>query len=79
MTQQQTQFLRTDQIQRAVEVMRAYLAAPKNPDADGRTPMEVQTERDQKRASLIEGELKPLLQDYLLGRTSLAEFKTKVD
>ncbi len=77
MTEQQTHFLSPDQVQRAIEVMRAYLAAPKNPD--GQTPVEVQTERDQQRVSLIESELKPLLKDYLEGRTTLADFKTKVD
>ena len=57
--------------------MHAYLAAPKNPD--GRTPIEVQTARDQQRARLIDGELKPLLQNYLSGQSNLTEFKTKVD
>jgi hypothetical protein len=77
MTEMQHQFLDTNQIQRAVEVLRAYLSAPKNPD--GRTPMEVQWERDQKRVRIIEGDLKPLLKDYLFGKLNLAEFKTKVD
>jgi hypothetical protein len=76
MTNQQMQ-LSTEQVQRAVEVMQAYLAAPKNPD--GRTPMEVQAERDRLRVSLIEGELIPLVQGFLSGQSSLAEFKTKVD
>jgi hypothetical protein len=71
------QSLSGDQIRRAVEVLRAYLAAPKNPD--GRTRIEVQTERDQFRVKLIETELKPLQKDYLSGRISLNEFKTKVD
>jgi hypothetical protein len=63
-----TKCLNSDQIQRALEVMRSYLASPKNPD--GRTPIEVQTERDHLRASLIDTELKPLLEDYLSGRVS---------
>jgi hypothetical protein len=32
MTDQQTQLLSNDQIQRAVEVMQTYLTAPKNPE-----------------------------------------------
>jgi hypothetical protein len=65
------------QIQSALEVLQAYLAAPKN--QDGRTPMEVQTGRDQKRIRLIEDELKSLLKDYLSGQSTLSEFKTTVD
>jgi len=57
--------------------MQAYLAAPKN--LEGQTPMEVEAECDQHRVHLIEGELKPLLQDYLSGLANLAEFKTKID
>jgi hypothetical protein len=45
MTNQQMQLLSRDQIRRAVEVMQAYMAAPKNPD--GQTPMEVEAECDQ--------------------------------
>jgi hypothetical protein len=71
------QLLSADQIRQAVEVMRGYLAAPKNPD--GRTLIEVQTERDQFRVKLIETELKPLLKDYLSSRISLNDFKTKID
>jgi len=69
--------LSDEQTTRAVELMRAYLAAPAN--ADGRTPVQVETELDRNRAILIEGELRPLLQNYLCGRTSLSDFKTKVD
>jgi hypothetical protein len=57
--------------------MRAFLTAPKNPD--GRSPVEDDTELDQKRVRLIETELKPLLNDYLSGKLELTEFKTKVD
>src|SRR5260370_35410175 len=77
MTEQRQQFLDSNQIQSALEVVRAYLTAPKNPD--GRTPMEVRRERDQQRVRLIESELKPLLRDYLSGPLNLTEFKTKVD
>src|SRR5260370_17166421 len=77
MTEQRQQFLDSNQIQSALEVVRAYLTAIKNPD--GRTAMEVQTERDRERVRLIENELKPLLKDYVSGQMNLAEFKTKVD
>ena len=77
MTETRQKILDSNQIQNALEAVRVYLTAPKNPD--GRTPMEVQAERDQKRVRLIEGELKPLLKDYLSGQLKLAEFKTKVD
>ena len=71
------ELLNADQIRRAVEVMRAYLAAPKNPD--GPIPLEVQMGRDQFRVELIETELIPLLDDYLSSRMSLNDFKTKID
>src|SRR5260370_40803536 len=61
MNDKRQQLLDSNQIQSALDVMQAYLAARKNPD--GRTPMEVQTERDQERLRLIESELKPLLRD----------------
>ena len=77
MNEKRQQLLDTNQIQSALEVMRAFLTAPKNPD--GRTPMEDDTELDQKRVRLIETELKPLLKDYLSGKLNLTEFKTKVD
>jgi hypothetical protein len=77
MTEQRQRLLDTNQIQSALEVMRAYLAAPKNPD--GQTLMEDGTELDQKRVHLIESELKPLLKDYLSGQLNLTEFKKKVD
>jgi hypothetical protein len=71
------QLLDSNQTESALEVMRAHFAAPKNPD--GRTPIEVQTQRDQERVRLIESELKPMLKDYLSGHVNLTEFKTKVD
>ena len=69
--------LTPEQIQRAVEVMQAYLAAPPNPD--GRTPIQVEAAGDRQRAEIIEQELKPLVHRYLGGEVPLAEFKTKVD
>ncbi len=77
MIEQREQILGCEQIQSVLMLVRAYLAAPKNPD--GRTPMEVQTERDQQRVRLIERALKPLLNDYLSGQVNLTEFKTQVD
>jgi len=72
-----TYALTEEQNQHAIEVMRSYLSAPKNPD--GRTPKEVQTERDQKRVELINTVLRPLLTQYLAGHISLPEFKSEVD
>jgi hypothetical protein len=77
MNEKRQQLLDSNQIQSALEAMRIFLAAPKNPD--GRTPMEDDTELDQKRVRLIEAELKPLLKDYLSGELNVTEFKTKVD
>lgn len=69
--------LSQNQSDRAIAMMREYLAAPRNPS--GSTPREVQRERDQKRVKLIEAELKPLVTGYLAGAVSLLEFKTQVD
>jgi hypothetical protein len=69
--------LTPEQSNRAVEVMREYLAAPPNPD--GRTPLQTQTELDQDRVKLIENELQPLVQSYLGGQTPLADFKSRID
>jgi len=60
----------------AVQLMKEYLDA-KNPD--GSTPRQVQTELDKNRNNLIETELKPLLDNYLAGSVSLADFKSQVD
>ena len=69
--------LTPQQRDRAVQVMKEYLAAPPNPD--GRTPRTVQGERDESRAEHIDGELKPLVQGYLASRIPLAEFKPQID
>jgi hypothetical protein len=69
--------LSKDQRERAIEVMRQYLAAPRNPD--GSLPRVVQQERDESRVKRIEGELKPLVQGYLEGRIALSDFKSQVD
>ena len=76
-TAAKTALLGQDQIKLASEVMQSYLDAPKNPD--GRTPFEVQKERDVERARLIESELGPLVTDYLAGRKPLDEFKSQID
>lgn len=73
----QRTLLNADQVNIAVEVMAAYLNAPRNPD--GRFPHEVQTERDIERARLIESELGPLVREYLGGKKPLDEFKSLVD
>src|SRR5207249_2751293 len=69
--------LTQQQRDRAVEVMREYLAAP--PNLDGRTPRVVQRERDEDRVRHIEGDLKPLLKGFLEGRVALSDFKSQID
>ncbi len=69
--------LQPEQRRRAIETLHEYLAAP--PNSDGRKPMEVEAEGDQRRVQLIETELKPLVDAYLTGQTSLPDFKSKVD
>lgn len=69
--------LNQEQLQQALELMRAYLAAP--PNTEGRTPVEADKDLDRQRISLIENELKPLTSKYLSDQITLAEFKTKVD
>ena len=68
--------LTKEQKDRAVLLMQEYLAA-KNPDDT--TPLQVQTERDQKRRELIKKSLQPLLAGYLAGSIPLAEFKSQID
>jgi len=77
MTEKMQHILDSNQIQTALEVVRAYLSAPKDPN--GRTMIEVESEWDQQRVRLIESELKPLVKEYLSGQVQLTEFKTKVD
>ena len=69
--------LTAEQRQRSSEVLQEYLSAPK--DADEGTPLEANVKLDEKRAEIIDGELKPLLEGYLEGRVPLAEFKSKAD
>ena|SRR5713226_3260964 len=72
-----TNMLSVEQQRRALEVMREYLAAPKNPD--GQTLEVVQAERDRKRLQLIQNDLQPLVSQYLDGRIALRDFKSQVD
>jgi len=66
-----------NQKNRAIEVMKEYLAAP--PDPDGITPLDRQSERDLSRADLIRDELRPLLLNFLGGQICVEEFKTRND
>jgi hypothetical protein len=72
-----TVYLSPEQHARAVEVMQEYLHAPPNPD--GRTPAQRSAGGDKERAELIDGQLKPLVDDYLAGKVPLDEFKSKID
>ncbi len=69
--------LTSEQKNRAVEVMREYLTAPRNPDRQ--SPLDVHAELDRNRVQLIEGELRPLVEGYLAGQTPLPEFKSTID
>ncbi|MBE7465221.1 MAG: hypothetical protein HS116_17220 [Planctomycetes bacterium] len=69
--------LTKEQRQRALEAMKEYLSAPKNPD--GKTPFERQTWRDHERTRLITQDLQPLLESFLRGDMPLEEFKSSID
>jgi hypothetical protein len=69
--------LNDQQFKRALEVMNEYLSAPRG--REGKTPVEAEVECDEKRAKLIENELKPLLAGYFAGNIALADFKSRVD
>lgn len=68
--------LTKEQEDRALQLVQEYLAA-ENPD--GTTPLQVQSDRDQKRRELIKQSLQPLLVGYLSGSVQLAEFKSQND
>ena len=62
---------------RAVAAMQAYLSAPRR--EDGSTVLEHYRQQHQRRAAVIENELKPLLREYAKGAVRLASFKSRVD
>lgn len=68
--------LNEEQVRRALDAMRAYLAA-KNAQGKPRTAEE--DELDRQRVELIEKELQPLLKEYLAGQTALPALKSKID
>ncbi len=68
--------LKEQQKQRALEVMKAYLAAR---TGNGESLPEHDAEFDRQRAAVIEGQLRPLLGAYLSGRVGGQEFKSKLD
>jgi len=69
--------LNQEQLAQALDVMRAYLAAPSS--VEGKSLIEYESELDSQRVSVIENELKPAISSYLTSEITLAEFKTKVD
>lgn len=69
--------LNQEQLQKAIEIMQAYLKAPSN--FEGQTLVEFEDELDRQRETVIENELQPLLSSYLSGQVALAEFKIKVN
>jgi hypothetical protein len=72
-----TNILTAEQRQRVLEALREYMKAPKN--SDGRTLMEVQAQRDEKRRALIKEVLEPLVRAYLSGKLPLTRFKSEID
>jgi hypothetical protein len=72
------ELLNEQQAQRALEVMREYLNAPRNAE-DGLTPREAESALDRKRIELIAKELRPLLTGFLGGDIPLEVFKSRVD
>jgi hypothetical protein len=69
--------LNQEQLAQALDVMRAYLAAPSS--VEGKSLIEYESELDSQRVNVIENELKPAISSYLTSEITLAEFKTKVD
>ncbi len=70
--------LTEEQKRRAIEVMNEYLAVPPNPDGSG-TLLERQAARDSKRVHFISTLFKGMVQEYLIGKIPLADFKSNVD
>ena len=71
------QSLNEQQSKRAIAEMNRYLAAPRGPE--GKTPVEASEKLDADRVTLIESDLKPLLNRYLAGKLDLGKFKSQVD
>jgi len=69
--------LKDQQKQRALEAMKAYLDA-RNPDGTLRAETDL-AGVDRQRATLIQDQLRPLLDGYLSGQIGQQEFKSKVD
>ncbi len=69
--------LNPEQLTQAVDVMRAYLAAPSS--VPGKSLVEYQAQLDSQRVMVIEDELEPAISNYLTNQITVAEFKTKVD
>ncbi len=69
--------LSPEQQQRAIAVMNEYLSVSKNPD--GRSPLDIQLERDTNRLKIIQEVLQPLLLDYLNGSVKINDFKSQID
>jgi hypothetical protein len=68
--------LNEQQRQRAIQLMEAYLASR---GIDGRPTLEEVRQRDERRAHVIQSQLRPLLDAYLSNDLPLGEFKSKID
>src|SRR4030042_1089069 len=66
--------------QRAVEVMKEYLATPEQAEVKPSTKASKRSfPLDRERGKVIEEQLKPLLNSYFEGGIELEEFKSKTD
>ena len=61
----------------AVAALNAYLHAPPTPD--GRTVVKIEDDSDQRRVSVIEDKLQPLLANYLTSSISATDFKRQIN
>lgn len=72
--------LNEQQKQRAIEIMREYLAAPEQSKISASTEVKRRGfPLDDERVRVIGGQLKPLVNDFLQGNIKLPEFKSKID
>jgi len=60
-----------------IELLQQYLNAP--PNEDDQTPAQRYEDVDRDRATVIDGQLKPLMETYLAGSVPLEEFKVTID
>jgi hypothetical protein len=60
-----------------LDALQSYMNAP--PMQDGRTPVELEVDADNKRIELIDAAIKPLLKRYLTNSIPVGDFKRQID